>query len=108
MNNKQLANTLVELACSLAHIEQEMHKLTNRVNQLVDDAQPQPPASSVITDSATHSYRLGIIDRHLRELQKILVQQAQSLTIELKNEFLVEVITKRQYWMDLLTGQFET
>lgn len=86
MNHKQITNTLVDVACSLAHMEQEMHKLTNRVNQLAD-AQRQPPASSVVTtDSVTHAYRLSIIDRHLRALQKFLVLQGQSLTIELKNE----------------------
>ena len=86
MNNKQLTNTLVDVACSLAHMEQEMHKLINRVNQLAD-AQREPPASSVVTtDSETHTYRLGIIDRHLRELQKFLIQQGQSLTTDLENE----------------------
>jgi hypothetical protein len=74
------------VACSLAHMEQEMHKLRNRMNQLAD-AQRQPPASSVVTtDSVTHAYRRGIIDRHLRELQKFLIFQGQALTTELKNE----------------------
>lgn len=56
MYNKRLTNTLVDVVCNLAHMEQEMHKLTNRVNQLVE-AQRRPPASSVVTtDSVTHSY----------------------------------------------------
>ncbi len=86
MNNMQITSTLVDVACSLAHMEQEMHKLTNRVNQLVD-AQRQPPAfSAVTTDSVTHIARLSTIDRHLRALQKFLILQGQSLTMSLENE----------------------
>jgi hypothetical protein len=86
MNNKQLTNTLVDVACSLAHIEQEMQMLKNRVNQLVDTQRQTPVSSVATTDSVTHTYRLGIIDRQLRELQKFLIQQGQALTIELEAE----------------------
>ena len=57
MNNKQLTNKLVDVACSLAPM-----------------------------DSVTHTYRLGIIDLQLRELQKFLIRQGRALTIELETE----------------------
>ena len=86
MNNQQLTNKLVDVACSLEHMEQEIHKLTNRMKQLVD-SQREPPASSVVnTNSETHTYRLGIIDRHLRELQKFLIRHDRTLAVELENE----------------------
>jgi hypothetical protein len=86
MSNKPLTDTLVDVARGLERVERETHKLKNRIAQLVE-AQRQPPASSVVTtDSVTHTYQLGIIDRHLRELQKFLVQQGCTLTAELENE----------------------
>jgi hypothetical protein len=67
-------------------MEQEMHKLKNRVNQLVSTHRQKPVSSMATTDSVTHTYRLGIIDHQLRELQKFLIQQGQALTIELETE----------------------